>query len=72
MRVVVVGGGPGGSNAARTLAEAGIETTMIERELTRPKPCDGAIPPLVVEEFGVPESLIDRTTTTKNVFPPSG
>lgn len=72
MRVIVVGGGPGGSNAARTLAEAGVETTMIERELTRPKPCGGAIPPLVVEEFGVPESLIDRTMTTTNVFSPSG
>lgn len=72
MRVIVVGGGPGGSSAARVLAAAGIETTLVERELTRPKPCGGAIPPLVVEEFGVPERIIDRKMTITNVFSPSG
>ncbi len=72
MRVIVVGGGPGGSSAARVLARAGVETVLVERELVRPKPCGGAIPPLVVEEFGVPERIIDRKMTITNVFSPSG
>ncbi len=72
MRVIVVGGGPGGSIAARTLAEAGIETLLMERELVRPKPCGGAIPPTLVQEFGIPDRLIDRKMTITNVFSPSG
>lgn len=33
LRVAVIGGGPSGACAAETLAEAGIETFLIERKL---------------------------------------
>ena len=42
--VIVVGGGPGGSTAARFCAKAGLETLLIEKErLPRYKPCGGCL-----------------------------
>ena len=60
LRVAVVGGGPSGSCAAEVLAKAGIETWLFERKLDNAKPCGGAIPLCMVEEFDLPESIIDR------------
>jgi geranylgeranyl reductase family protein len=42
--VIVVGGGPGGSTAARFCARAGLKTLLIEKErLPRYKPCGGCL-----------------------------
>lgn len=42
--VIVVGGGPGGSTAARFCAQAGLRTLLIEKEnLPRYKPCAGCL-----------------------------
>jgi len=42
--VIVVGGGPGGSTAARFCAKAGLKTLLIEKErLPRYKPCGGCL-----------------------------
>jgi geranylgeranyl reductase family protein len=42
--VIVVGGGPGGSTAARFCAKAGLKTLLIEKEnLPRYKPCAGCL-----------------------------
>ncbi len=42
--VIVVGGGPGGSTAARFCAQAGLKTLIIEKEhLPRYKPCGGCL-----------------------------
>jgi len=42
--VVVVGAGPGGSTAARSCAQAGLKTLLIEKErLPRYKPCGGCL-----------------------------
>jgi geranylgeranyl reductase family protein len=42
--VIVVGGGPGGSTAARFCAKAGLKTLIIEKErLPRYKPCGGCL-----------------------------
>lgn len=70
-KVLVVGGGPGGSTAGRTLAENGIETFVIERSFTKPKPCGGAVPPLVLTEFGVPEHILDCKMTDCVVYSPT-
>ena len=51
LRVAVIGGGPSGSCAAEILAKAGIETWLFERKLDNAKPCGGAIPLCMVEEF---------------------
>ena len=55
LRVAVIGGGPSGSCAAEILAKAGIETWLFERKLDNAKPCGGAIPLCMVEEFDLPD-----------------
>jgi len=71
LRVAVVGGGPSGSCAAEVLAEAGIQTWLFERKLDNAKPCGGAIPLCMVEEFDLPESIIDRKVRNMRMISPS-
>ncbi len=71
LRVAVVGGGPAGASAAEVLAKAGIETYLFERKLDNAKPCGGAIPLCMVEEFELPESIIDRKVRKMKMISPS-
>ena len=71
LRVAVVGGGPAGSSAAETLAKAGIETYLLERKLDNAKPCGGAIPLCMVEEFDLPPEIIDRRVRRMKMISPS-
>eukprot|EP00181_Compsopogon_caeruleus_P005348 CAMPEP_0184680982 /NCGR_PEP_ID=MMETSP0312-20130426/3909_1 /TAXON_ID=31354 /ORGANISM="Compsopogon coeruleus, Strain SAG 36.94" /LENGTH=458 /DNA_ID=CAMNT_0027131479 /DNA_START=51 /DNA_END=1427 /DNA_ORIENTATION=- len=71
LRVAVVGGGPAGACAAETLAAAGIETYLIERKMDNAKPCGGAIPLCMVDEFDLPISLIDRKVRKMKMISPS-
>jgi len=53
-KVAVVGGGPSGACAADVFAkDKSIDTFFIERKMDNCKPCGGAIPLCMVEEFGV-------------------
>ncbi|CAI9104894.1 OLC1v1003685C1 [Oldenlandia corymbosa var. corymbosa] len=72
LRAAVVGGGPAGSSAAEALAASGIETFLFERN--RPctaKPCGGAIPLCMLDEFSIPAHLIDRRVTKMKIISPS-
>ncbi|GCE65335.1 geranylgeranyl reductase [cyanobiont of Ornithocercus magnificus] len=71
LRVAVVGGGPSGSCAAETLARAGIQTWIFERKLANAKPCGGAIPLCMVEEFDLPDTIIDRKVRNMKMISPS-
>ncbi|MEM6836622.1 MAG: geranylgeranyl reductase [Cyanobacteria bacterium P01_C01_bin.120] len=71
LRVAVVGGGPAGSSAAETLAKAGIETYLLERKLDNAKPCGGAIPLCMVDEFDLPPEIIDRRVRKMKMISPS-
>lgn len=71
LKVAVIGGGPSGACAAETLAEAGIETFLIERKMDNCKPCGGAIPLCMVDEFDLPEEIIDRKVTKMKMVSPS-
>jgi geranylgeranyl diphosphate/geranylgeranyl-bacteriochlorophyllide a reductase len=71
LKVAVVGGGPAGSCAAETLAQAGIETYLIERKLDNAKPCGGAIPLCMVDEFQIPPEIIDRRVRKMKMISPS-
>ncbi len=55
--VVVVGGGPSGATAATDLARSGLRVCLLDKA-GRIKPCGGAIPPKLIEEFEIPEHLL--------------
>ncbi|MGB7442937.1 MAG: geranylgeranyl reductase [Coleofasciculaceae cyanobacterium] len=71
LRVAVVGSGPAGSSAAEILAKAGIETYLFERKLDNAKPCGGAIPLCMVDEFDLPPEIIDRRVRKMKMISPS-
>lgn len=71
LRVAVVGAGPAGSSAAEILVKAGIETYMFERKLDNAKPCGGAIPLCMVDEFDLPPEIIDRRVRKMKMISPS-
>ncbi len=71
LRVAVVGGGPAGSCAAETLAKQGIETFLFERKMDNAKPCGGAIPLCMVDEFDLPPEIIDRKVRRMKMISPT-
>ncbi|KAF8403477.1 hypothetical protein HHK36_011581 [Tetracentron sinense] len=71
LRAAVIGGGPAGSSAAEALAAAGIETFLIERSPAGSKPCGGAIPLCMLDEFSIPPELVDRKVTRMKIISPS-
>lgn len=68
---VVVGGGPAGATAARELANAGFEVVLLDKA-GRIKPCGGAIPPKLIEEFAIPQQLIVAQARSARMVGPSG
>ena len=64
--VIVLGAGPGGCMAARTLSDAGFKVLVVEGEkIPRDKPCGGFISPqaadLIEEAFGpIPANCLSR------------
>lgn len=65
--VIVVGAGPAGCIAARTLARAGVPVTLLERAaaLPRSKPCGGGISIRVLRRFPWLESTLGEIDTHK-------
>ena len=61
--VVVVGAGPAGSTAAKSLAEKGINVLLLDKErFPRFKPCGGGLPSRVLQEF----SYVKETNTVES------
>ena len=60
---VVVGGGPCGATAANELARNGRSVLLLDRD-GRIKPCGGAIPPVLIRDFGIPEHLLCSRITS--------
>jgi geranylgeranyl reductase len=69
--VVVVGGGPSGATAAADLASAGYTVALIDRE-GRIKPCGGAIPPRLIQDFDIPDAQLIAKVTTARMVSPTG
>lgn len=67
---VVVGGGPSGATAATDLAQAGRRVLLLDRG-GRIKPCGGAIPPRLIEDFAIPDHLIVGRAVTARMIAPS-
>jgi len=68
--IVVVGGGPAGATAASDLARAGRSVLLLDR-LGRIKPCGGAIPPRLIDDFSIPSHLLTARITSARVVSPS-
>jgi len=63
-RVVVIGGGPGGAQCARRLAEAGVDVTVFEPRVRFEKACGGGIPARGLERYPF---LIDAGLAGKEI-----
>ena len=68
---VVVGGGPSGATAATDLAKAGRKVMLLDRA-GRIKPCGGAVPPKLLEEFEIPHSILVGKASAARMIAPSG
>ena len=68
--VVVIGGGPSGATAATDLARQGFTVCLLDRE-GRIKPCGGAIPPKLIEEFDIPDSLLVARINSARMISPA-
>ncbi len=67
--VVVVGGGPAGATAAHELARLGRRVLLLDRA-GRTKPCGGAVPPQLLRDFDVPESMLVAHIDTARIISP--
>ncbi|MDX2128553.1 MAG: geranylgeranyl diphosphate reductase [Chloroherpetonaceae bacterium] len=70
--VLIIGGGPSGATSAQVLAESGLDVVLLERNLNNAKPCGGAIPLGLIEEFHIPDELVERKVTQMAVRSPKG
>ncbi len=68
--VVVIGGGPCGATTAWDLARAGRSVLLLDRG-GRIKPCGGTVPPRLLEEFEVPQSLLVARARAARMVAPS-
>jgi geranylgeranyl reductase len=68
---VIIGGGPSGSTAATDLALAGHSVLLMERG-GRIKPCGGAVPPRLLADFDIPQSLLVAKARSARMIAPSG
>ena len=69
--VVVVGAGPAGSLAAKTLADSGVKVSIIEKDFKRIKPCGGGTPSVSFEEFNLPQKEVVRIIDAVSTIAPS-
>ena len=67
---VVVGGGPAGATAAYDLAQKGRSVLLLDRA-GRIKPCGGAVPPILICEFEIPDALIVARVGGARIFSPA-
>ena len=68
---VVIGGGPAGATAATELARSGYEVALVDRG-GRIKPCGGAIPPRLIQDFQIPDSVLVAKVDGARIVAPSG
>ena len=72
--VIVVGGGPAGSYAARRLAEKGHTVQVLETQpgAGHKKSCTGIVGREFVDKFSIPSKVILRPANSAMVFSPAG
>ncbi|WP_456480577.1 FAD-dependent monooxygenase, partial [Nautilia sp.] len=60
MKILIIGGGPAGSTAARILAPY-CKVTLIQNDPEFDKPCGGGVKTKIFEEFDIPKNLIKHS-----------
>ncbi|MEE9524394.1 MAG: geranylgeranyl reductase family protein [Thermodesulfovibrionales bacterium] len=70
--VVIIGGGPAGSAAARYLAGNGMKTALVEREPDHVKTCSGGMPSSVFDELEIDEDSVIKKIDSVSLVSPSG
>ena len=72
--VVIIGGGPGGLEAARLLALDGFDVALFEEHATSGEPvhCTGVLASDAFDELGLPRDVILNPLQTARFFAPSG
>jgi geranylgeranyl reductase len=70
-QVLVVGGGPAGSTAARVLSRSGMDVILIEKDLHHKKPCGGGIPSTAFNELDIPLDIAYRSIDKIRIISPS-
>ena len=68
--VVVVGGGPSGATAAHDLACAGYKVMLLDKA-GRIKPCGGAVPPRLLKDFDIPQTMLVAHAKSARIIAPS-
>ncbi len=68
--VVVVGGGPSGATAAHDLACAGYKVMLLDKA-GRIKPCGGAVPPRLLKDFDIPQTMLVARAKSARIIAPS-
>ncbi len=68
--VIVVGGGPSGATAANDLAIAGHRVMLLDKA-GRIKPCGGAVPPRLLKDFDIPQTLLVAHAKSARIIAPS-
>lgn len=67
---VIVGGGPCGATIAKEMADAGHTVLLLDRG-GRIKPCGGAVPPRLLKDFDIPQSLLVARARSARMIAPS-
>ena len=67
---VVIGGGPSGATAANDLARRGHSVLLLDRA-GRIKPCGGAVPPRLIQDFDIPDELIVAKVNCARIISPA-
>ena len=67
--VLVIGGGPCGATAAQDLAGLGYSVALLDR-IGKIKACGGAIPPVLIKDFDIPDHLLRTKIVTARMVSP--
>jgi geranylgeranyl diphosphate/geranylgeranyl-bacteriochlorophyllide a reductase len=67
---IIIGGGPSGATAANDLARQGHHVLLLDKA-GRIKPCGGAIPPRLIQQFEIPEDLLVARVKAARMIAPS-
>ncbi|MHA1268969.1 MAG: NAD(P)/FAD-dependent oxidoreductase [Candidatus Helarchaeota archaeon] len=73
--IIISGSGPAGASAAIECAKEGLKVLLFEKNKLKPrfeKPCGGAIPKCLVNEFNINKKVLENEIIGHNIYAPNG